>query len=65
MCESRVIVLFKGEERVYEEIACLVLEDRALTLVDINGKRHRVEGFTRALRVEADFLKHTVRVVLE
>ncbi|MEM0093948.1 MAG: CooT family nickel-binding protein [Thermofilum sp.] len=65
MCESKVIIRIGSDERTYEEVAYLGFEGGRITLIDIEGRKHVIEGFARVVRIDANFVKHTVQVVLE
>jgi hypothetical protein len=65
MCESKVIVRFGEEEQSFDEVAQLVIGDQALTLVRIDGSSHSITGFRKVARLEANFVRHAVLVVLE
>jgi hypothetical protein len=65
MCESKVIVRFGEEELSFDEVAQLVISDQSLTLVRIDGSSRTITGFRKVARLEANFVRHTVLVVLE
>uniref|UniRef100_A0A7C3SKT5 CooT family nickel-binding protein n=1 Tax=Thermofilum pendens TaxID=2269 RepID=A0A7C3SKT5_THEPE len=63
MCESKVIVRSGEGERSFEEVVELVAGDGVLTVVCLDGSRYKIPG--RIVRLEANFVKHSVLVVLE
>ena len=61
MCEAKVVVVERGEEKVVvEEAVSLSLGGGELAVRDFHGREYRVKG-VKELRI--DFLRHTVWVL--
>ncbi len=65
MCESKVTVHYNAQEHKFKDVIQLIINDSSLTLVMIDGSRHEFKGFKKVAKIEGDFIKHVVLVVLE